>query len=154
MALIVIAAGLFILVNSWTGTYRRLVKTQAQVQMAALLERKVSEIEREYANKSLDSIPEEKEDNFGSELPQYTWKMKSRKLEIPDLSASLSAQAGGVDESMLIIMKTFTEHLSKSIKEVNISVTYSESGKPITFVVRRGGINGPERTVQIVPVLA
>lgn len=128
----VMASGLFILVNSWSGTYSRLVKTQAQVQIAALLERKVAEIEREYKNKSLESIPEEKEDNFGSDLAQYSWKLKSRKLEIPDLSATLTAQDGGASSSMLEIMKTFTDHLSKSVKEVNISVTYNEGRKPLT----------------------
>lgn len=129
--MIVIASGLFILVNSWSGTYARLLKTQVQVQMASLLERKVAEIEREYKGKSLETIPEEKEDNFGSELPQYTWRMKSRKMEIPNLSASLTAQEGGADQTMLEMMKVFTEHLSNSIKEVNISVIYTDGRKPI-----------------------
>lgn len=132
LALMVMASGLFILTNSWSGTYNRLRKTQLQVQMAALLERKVTEIEREYRNKSLESIPEEKEDNFGSELPEYSWKMHSKKLEVPDLSAVLGAQEGGADPTMLILIKTFTEYLSKSIKEVNISVTYKDRKKPIT----------------------
>ncbi|AGH95742.1 type II secretion system protein [Pseudobdellovibrio exovorus] len=132
LAMAVMASGLFILVNSWSGTYSRLVKTQAQVQLAALLERKVAEIEREYKNKSLESIPEEKEDNFGSDLAQYSWKLKSRKLEVPDLSAALAAQDGEVNSSMIEIMKTFTDHLSKSVKEVNISVTYNEGRKPLT----------------------
>jgi general secretion pathway protein I len=132
LALMVMASGLFILSNSWSGTYSRLRKTQIQVQIAALLERKVTEIEREYKGKSLESIPEEKEDNFGGELPQYTWKMESRKLEIPDMSAMLTAQEGGADASLIQIMKIFTEHLSKSIKEVKVTVIYKEGKKPIT----------------------
>lgn len=131
LAMMVMASGLFILTNSWAGTYNRLKKTQVQVQIAALLERKVTELEREYKGKSLESIPEEKEDNFGSELPQYSWRLKSKKLEIPDLSASLTAQDGGADPTLITVMKTFTEYLSKSIKEVNISVTYKEGKKPI-----------------------
>jgi general secretion pathway protein I len=131
LALMVMASGLLILTNSWSGTYSRLKKTQVQVQLAALLERKVTEIEREYKGKSLESIPEEKEDNFGSELPQYSWKLKSKKLEIPDISASLVAQDGGADQSMIMLMKTFTEHLSKSVKELNISVVYKEGKKPL-----------------------
>ncbi|MEQ1723714.1 MAG: type II secretion system protein [Pseudobdellovibrio sp.] len=131
LALMVMASGLLILTNSWSGTYSRLKKTQVQVQLAALLERKVTELEREYKGKSLESIPEEKEDNFGSELPQYSWKLKSKKLEIPDISASLVAQDGGADQSMITLMKTFTEHLSKSVKELNISVIYKEGKKPL-----------------------
>jgi general secretion pathway protein I len=133
LALAVMAAGLFILTNSWSGTYNRLRKTQIQVQIAALLERKVTEIEREYKNKSLESIEEEKEDKFGGDVPDtYSWKMTSKKLEIPDISAGLVAQDGGANQSMITLMKTFTEHLSKSIKEVKISVINTELGKPVT----------------------
>lgn len=132
LAMMVMAAGLFILMNSWAGTYNRLRKTQIQVQMVALLEKKVSELEREYKGKSLDSIPEEKTDDFGSDVPGYSWTMKSRLLEIPDLSSSLVSREGGADQTMLMIMKMFTEHLSKSIKEINVTVIYKEKKKPIT----------------------
>ncbi len=131
LAMMVMASGLFILVNSWAGTYNRLRKTQIQVQIAALLERKVTEIERKYKNKSLESIPDEEADDFGSEIPGYSWAMKSKKLEIPDLSASLASKEGGTDSIMMMIMKTFTEHLSKSIKEVQITITYKDK-KPVT----------------------
>lgn len=132
LALVVMASGLFILTNSWSGTYNRLRKTQIQVQIAALLERKVSEIDREYKNKSLESIPEEKEDDFGSDLPEYSWKLKSKKMEMPDLSAALTAQPGGADPTLLAMMKTYTEYIGKCVKEVNISITYKAEKKPIT----------------------
>lgn len=131
LALMVMASGLFILTNSWTGTYNRLRKTQNQVQLAALLERKVTEIEREYKGKSLESIPEEKEDDFGSELPGYSWKLVSKKFQMPDLTPLLTSQEGGADATLLSLMKTYTEHLSKSVKELKITVTYREGRKPL-----------------------
>ncbi len=132
LALMVMSSGLFILTNSWSGTYKRLQKTQVQVQLAALLERKVVEIEREYKNKPLDSIPEEKEDNFGEDLADYSWKMTSQKLELPDLSPILQAQdKDGVSTDLTSIMKLFTEHLSKSVKEIKVEVTYKDKKKPI-----------------------
>lgn len=132
LALMVMSSGLFILTNAWSGTYTRLQKTQIQVQLAALLERKITEIEREYKGKPLDSIPEEKEDDFGSDIPDYSWKMEARKLEIPDLSSSLTTKEGGANENLLRIMKLFTEHLSKSIKEVRITVIHKGKKKPVT----------------------
>lgn len=132
LAMMVIASGLFILTNAWSGTYNRLRKTQVQVQMASLLERKVVELEREYKGKPLDSIPEEKEDDFGSDVPNYSWTMKSRKLEIPDLTSFLTSQDGGANEDMIRIMKLFTEHLSKAIKEVKVSVIFKEHKKNLT----------------------
>ena len=103
--------------------------------MAALLERKVVEIEREYKNKSLESIPEEKEDSFGEDLPEYSWKMTSQKLELPDLSAVLETQQEGVKTDLASLMKIFSEHISKSVKEVKVEVTYKEKKKPITVDV-------------------
>lgn len=135
LALVVMASGLFILTNSWSGTYNRLRKTQTQVQIASLLERKVTEIEREYKNKSLDSIPDEKEDDFGTEIPEFSWKMKSKKFQMPDLSVILAAQPGAIDPTTISLAKTYTEFINKSVKEVNISVTYKGTKKPLVASV-------------------
>ncbi|MBC7754259.1 MAG: prepilin-type N-terminal cleavage/methylation domain-containing protein [Moraxellaceae bacterium] len=135
LAMMIMASGLLILSNSWSGTYTRLRKTQVQVQMAALLERKIIEIEKEYKGKPIDSIPDEKEDTFGSELPEYSWKMTSQKLELPDISPLLKANngsdTGGTKLDLISIMKMFTEHLNKSIREVKVEIIYQDKKKPI-----------------------
>ncbi len=137
LAMMVMASGLFILATSWGGTYNRLRKTQIQVQLASLLERKVVEIEREYKNKSLDSIPEEKEDSFGEDLPAYTWKMTSQKLELPNMATILESQQEGTKVDLASLMKIFTEHISKSVKEIKIEIKYKDKQykKPITVDV-------------------
>lgn len=111
----------------------RVRKTQLSTEVAALLERKMVEVEMEYQGKPLDSIPEEKADDFGSEYPQYSWKMTSKEFEVPDFSAALTAKAGGADEITLTIMKTLAEHMSKSIKEVQVTVIYKGAKKPLKF---------------------
>lgn len=111
----------------------RIRKTQLSTEVSALLERKMVEIEMEYADKPLESIPEEKEDDFGAEYPQYSWKMESKEFEVPNFSATLTAQSGGADELTLTVMKTFSEHLAKSIKEVKVSIIYKGAKKPLTF---------------------
>ena len=111
----------------------RVRKTQLSTEVAALLERKMVEIEIQYAGKSVDSIPEEQADDFGSEYPQYSWKMSSRELEVPDFTASLTAQSGGADQMTLTIMKSLIEHLQKSVKEVKVTVVYKGAKKPLEF---------------------
>lgn len=135
LALMVMASGLFILMNAWAGTYSRLKKTQVQVQIVALLERKVSEIQREYKGKPLDSLPEEKADDFGSDVPGYSWKLKTRKLEIPDLTATLVGRDGGADQNLLAMMKMFTDHLSKSVVEAQVTVIYKDKSRKKPFSV-------------------
>ncbi len=140
LAMMIMASGLMILTNSWASTYNRLHKTQVQVQMAALLERKVIEIEKEYKNKPLDSIPDEKSDDFGSDLPEYSWKMTSQKLEFPDITPLLAGQAAeegassgeGLKLDLVSLMKMFTEHLNKSIREVKIEIIFKDKRKPLT----------------------
>jgi general secretion pathway protein I len=135
IAMVILSSGLLLLANSWSGSFMRIRKTQTNTEVAALLERKMIELEIEFQGKPLDSIPEEKSDDFGTEFPQYSWKMKSKEFEVPDISATLTAQAGGANEMALMMMKTLTEHLSKSIKEVKVSVVFKPPGakKPLEY---------------------
>ncbi|MGZ3771422.1 MAG: prepilin-type N-terminal cleavage/methylation domain-containing protein [Bdellovibrio sp.] len=134
MAMVILSSGLLLLSNSWSGSFMRVRKTQLTTEVAALLERKMVEIEMEFQGKPLDSIPEEKSDDFGSEYPQYSWKMVSKEFEVPDFSATLTAKAGGADELTLTVMKTLAEHMSKTIKEVKVTVIYKgNKKKPLEF---------------------
>ncbi|MCM2352599.1 MAG: prepilin-type N-terminal cleavage/methylation domain-containing protein [Pseudobdellovibrio sp.] len=135
LAMMIMASGLFILTNSWAGTYNRLNKTQTQVQLAALLERKIVELEREFKGQPLDSIKEEDTGDFGSELEGYTWEMKSQKVEFPDLSGIIGGVGENQNLDLVSIMKLFSEHLSKSVKEVKVTVIYKDKKKPITVDV-------------------
>jgi len=130
IAMMILASGILLLSSSWGGSTFRLKKTQINIEMTALLERKITEIDFKYRGKPLDGIPEEEEDDFDG-LPDYSWKMSSKNFEMPDLTAFLIGQEGGADQTMLTLMKMFTEHLSKAIKEVTVTVTYKGAKKPM-----------------------
>lgn len=134
IAMVILSSGIILLTSSWGGSFMRVKKTQLSTEVAALLERKMAEVEMEYAGKPLDSI-QDKEDDFGSEYPQYSWKMTAKEFEVPDISATLTANSKGtgVDEMQLTMMKTLTEHLSKTIKEVKVSIIYKGGKKPLEF---------------------
>lgn len=136
MAVVILASALLLLTNSWGSSFLRVKKTQLQFEVAALIERKMSELELEYRGKPLDSIPDEREEDFGSDFPQYSWKMTSKKLEFPDLSSVLTSKDGGTDQMTLSLIKQLSDGLSKSIKEVTLTVTYKPlQGKPLTYPV-------------------
>jgi general secretion pathway protein I len=121
IAMMIMASGIILLTQSWGSSYNRLKKTQSNVEVAALLERKMAEIDLKYRGKNIDSIPEEEADEFEG-FPEYSWKLESQKFEMPDLTAILIGRDGGVDQMMMTLMKQFSEHLSKSIKEVKVTV--------------------------------
>lgn len=138
LAIVILASGLMLLTQSWSGGFLRVRKTQAQFEIAALLERKMTEIELEYRGKNLDEIPEERSEDFGDKYPQYSWRMNSRKLEIPDISAA-SSSGEAPDPFVTSLIKQLTEGLSKMVKEVTVTVIYkapkSKLAKPLEYSV-------------------
>ncbi len=126
LAMMIMTTGLSIMATSWNGTYTRLRKTQIQVQLAALLERKVVEIEREHKNTSIDAYPENQEDSFGSELPGYSWKMESQKFNLPNLAGIIG---GGENNTLATIFKLFSDHLNKTVLEVKVTVFFKDKKK-------------------------
>lgn len=138
MALVILSSALILLTNAWSGSIMRLQKTQLIFEVSALLERKMAEVEIQYRGKPLTEIPEEAADTFGEEYPQYSWKLTSKQLELPDLSASIIAQSGGggADQMLLSMVKQLSEGLSKAIKEVTVTVIYKpERGKGAEYSV-------------------
>lgn len=132
IAMVILAAGVMLLAQSWSSSYNRIKKTQKNVEVAALLERKLAEIDMKYRGKATDSIPETDGDDFEG-FPEYSWKMESKKFEMPDLTAILIGKDGGADQMMTTLMKQFSEHLSNSIKEVKVTVTYKSNGKEFVY---------------------
>lgn len=135
IAMVILSSGILLLTSSWGSSFMRIKKTQLSTEVAALLERKMTEIELEYTGKPLDSI-QDKSDDFGSEYPQYSWKMETKEFEFPDMAATLSANkkgGNGVDEMTLMMAKALSEHFSKTVKEVKVTVIFKGGKKPLNF---------------------
>lgn len=142
IALIIIAGGIMVLANSWSGNFMRVRKGQILNNVATLLERKMIEIEAEYKEKPFNEIPESDGGDFGSDFPQYSWKLESRDLEFPDLSAFIIGQGEGADEMLLSMLKQVTEYLSKSIKEVKVTISVKgRAAKPLNFSATQYFVN-------------
>lgn len=112
----------------------RVRKTQQAFEVSALLERKMTEIDIEFRGKSLDEIPESKEGTFDG-IENFSWKMSSKKLEIPDIASTMTAKEGGADQMLMTVIKQMTEAMSKSVKEVTVTVLYTKGKKPLEYSV-------------------
>lgn len=130
IAMIIVTAAVVAAANLWSGNFMRMRKSAIQYDVAALLERKMVEVEAKYSVKPVNEIPEEESGDFGSDFPQYRWAMKSRDMELPDLTALLMAsQKEGTDEMLISMIKQMSEFLSKAIKEVKVSIFVKRKGK-------------------------
>ncbi len=132
IAVAILASGIILLGTSWSGNLMRLRKSNLYSNVSALLERKIVELESEYRDKPLGEIPESREGDFGSDFPDYKWKMKSRDLKFPDLSAVIVGK-DGADETLLSMVRQMTDVLSKAIKEIKVSVLVKAKKKDLEF---------------------
>jgi general secretion pathway protein I len=129
LAMVILTMAVVMLASSWGGNYARMRRTQLKTEVIALLQRKMVEIDMEYKGKPLSSIPEDgKEDDFGSEYPQYRWRMTAKDLDIPDFTSLLTGREGGANLMLIQVMQQMKDHLSKSVKEVQVTVIYTPEG--------------------------
>ncbi len=122
-AIVILSSALMLLANTWAVGGLKIRKAQTNFEVATLLERKMIDIDLEYRGKSVESIREETSpEAIGDEFPNYKWKMKSKKLEIPDISSTLTSKDGGANAFLISIVRQLTEALSKSVREVTVTI--------------------------------
>lgn len=128
IATVIMAGALIVIGSSWSGNYMRIEKARVNANMAALLERKMTELELEYRDKPTSEIKEEDQGDFGEDFGNFRWEMRSKEFEIPDMSGMLAGssegQSGGNNEMMTLIVKTVTDYVKSSVKEVTVTVYY------------------------------
>ena len=68
--------------------------------------------------------------------PGYSWVMKSQFFELPDMSGAMTSREGGADEILLTILRTTSEFVKQSTKEVSVTVIYrGKKGSEIKHTV-------------------
>lgn len=134
VALFILTGAIIVIANAWSGNFMRMRKTSMYNNVATLLERKMVEVEAKYRDKPINEIPESEEGDFENDFPQYRWEMKSRDLELPDLTALIVGQGEGADEQLITLIKQMSEFISDAVKEVKVSIyVKSASGKEVEF---------------------
>lgn len=133
IALFILTGGIIVLGSSWSGNTARMRKSALYNDAAALLERKMAEVEAKYREKPLSEIPDEEGDSFGSDYPQFRWTLKSRELKLPDLTPLLVGQDEGATDELIGMVKQLSETISKAIKEVRITVYMKRGTKEVQF---------------------
>lgn len=150
LATIILAGALVALSSSWSGTVFSQNKSGKVQVITSLLKSKSTELEIKYNQVGYSAIPEEETGDFGTEFPDLSWKAEVRELEFPDLSAIMQAQDGSIDETTRMVVSQMTEHFSKNVKEMRITISWTAPRKkPVeysttTYIVNyAGGVPTP-----------
>ena len=121
LALLILSSGLIVLTSSWGGSFARIKRLNTRTMVYNLIQQKMAEIEKEYENSSLSTIPEILEGDIEGH-PGVRWRMESRFLEFPDLASLLTAQEGGTQAAIIYITQKVQEYLQKGVKEIRVSL--------------------------------
>ncbi|MBY0386109.1 type II secretion system GspH family protein [bacterium] len=136
VALTVIAGSLLVVSMAWSTSNLRLKKMKMNHQVAYLLDLKVSELERKYRNE-ITLLPEEDEGDFKDLSPvykDYSWKLVSKKFELPDLTPLL-AQGGAskTNPMMTMVLQQMSDFFNQSVKELTVTVVYKYKKNTVQF---------------------
>jgi general secretion pathway protein I len=129
IATVIMAGALIVIGSAWSGNHMRIEKARVNANMAALLERKMTELELEYRGKPIADIKDEDAGTFSDEYKEFRWEMKAKEFEVPDLSSLLgggSKDSGNSanKEIIALIVKTVSDYVKTAVKEVTVSVYY------------------------------
>lgn len=146
---LMILGGFFTVFNSsMSGTNFSLKKAEQLQLISSLLKSKITELELKYRQLGYSGIPESESGDFGSEFKDLSWKSEVRELEFPDLSSLLITEESQND-MILTIVKRMTDHFSKNIKELRLTLTWNVNSKKTmdfsatTYIVNySGGVPG------------
>ena len=142
IALAILASGIIVLNMAWSGNTIRIRKANLYQNVSTLLERKITELETKYKAKPFNEIPEEEEGDFGEDFPLYRWKLQTRDMEMPDLTSALTPPGEALDENLRTMIKTMTESIAKSVKELKVTVFVKSKGnKEVEFSVTTYVVN-------------
>ncbi len=134
VAMMILAGALVVLGNSWSGSLGAIRKSRNITVVSLLLQKKMVELELKYQGRFLD-VPEEDAGDFGSDFKDFKWKLKTKKLEIPDLAASLTAREGGASDTEIAIVKQLKEIIDSSVKEMRVTLVWKKGTKELEYSV-------------------
>lgn len=131
VAMMILSFALIVISSTWGGNVLRLRKARLFNEVTFLLQQKMTEMELKYRNAPLEKIDEESAGDFGKDFPDYSWEFKSQEFVMPDLASLLTSEKDRVSDMETTIVKQLTEVLSKSIKEIKVTVIVTKKAKEL-----------------------
>jgi prepilin-type N-terminal cleavage/methylation domain-containing protein len=127
IAITIMASCVVVVAMAWSGSQLRIRKMRLNNQAAFLLDYKVAETEKRFRNE-ITLLPDDEAgtfDDLGKEYRNFSWVLKSKKFEMPDISGFLKQNKNGADPIMTMVMEQMKNYFDQAAKEVTITVVYS-----------------------------
>lgn len=142
MAIMVLALASILAIESNSINASARAKQMSIVAMLARNEMIMTEFDIE--GKTFDEMEKEKTGQFDAPYNDYGWKREIKEIEFPPINPAAASNLDGSqsansdqDNSANVdtMAKLITQYLSKSLREVSVSIIWKKSGKEQSFTV-------------------
>ncbi len=114
------------------------LRAKRMTTVATLAKNAMIQAERDLAGKDFKEVKEESSGEFASPYTDYKWKRKIKEIKFPELTGGKDKKKDEIsvsDESSERVIKIATNYLSKSSREIDITITWKEKGEEQKFSV-------------------
>jgi prepilin-type N-terminal cleavage/methylation domain-containing protein len=138
IAIGILAIGIGAILSAENNSLDVTLRAKRMTTVATLARNTLVEAEREIQGKTFDETKKEASGKFDPPFSEYSWERKIKEITFPNLLNSQSGGgtktdqkegAQGVDPNVERVVKIATNYLSKSSREISITIKWKDKGE-------------------------
>lgn len=148
IAIVIISIGIGAILVAENNSLDTNFRAKRMTTIAMLAKNQLIEAEMELEGKTFDEAREESSGKFDAPFSEFSWERKIKKITFPNLMDSLAsggapdegastsgASVKSVDSNIENVVKIATNYLSKSSREISVTIKWKEKGEDQKFSV-------------------
>jgi prepilin-type N-terminal cleavage/methylation domain-containing protein len=145
IAIGILAIGIGAIIVAENNSLDVTLRAKRMTTVAMLAKNALIEAEREIEGRLFDEIGDDKSGTFDAPFAEYKWERKIKKITFPNLldpasgsgdpNAEKNDGVRTVDAGVERVVKIATQYLSKSSREITISILWTEKKESQKFTV-------------------
>lgn len=132
IAIGILAIGIGTIIVGESNSIDTTMRAKRMTTVAMLAKNALIEAEREVSGKSFTEVKDEESGQFNTPFEDYRWERKVKEIKFPDIAMQGADDAASkemiktIDENALRVMKIATSYLSKSTREITVTIKWTE----------------------------
>lgn len=128
----ILAIGIGTIIIGESNSLDITIRAKRMTVVAMLAKNALIEAEREINGKSFTEVKDEESGQFNTPFQEYRWERKIKEIKFPELAMQSSDDASSkemiqkVDENAMRVLKIATSYLSKSTREITVTIKWTE----------------------------
>ena len=138
IAIGILAIGIGAILSAENNSLDVTLRAKRMTTVATLARNTLVEAEREVQGKTFDETKKEASGKFDPPFSEYSWERKIKEITFPNILNSQNGGASktdqkegaqGVDPNVERVVKIATNYLSKSTREISITIRWKDRGE-------------------------